>query len=225
MKHELSQPQLAEQIGIEQSYLSKLENDKALPSNDILRALLQVFDMRLDQFVRLAETSENPQRLMQISDIDTWYKHRQLQAIRQQRSFVYTCSFLIVMGISLFYAGISKKVFSEYQYEYVSSGVVKPGEPDDILESWDNRIDKSDRDVFRKRKLEMQQRRAIEYRLISTFRGRTFIDPVEGGRRLFRFEQEQQVIRPVNAWLELIGVFIFSAGILGFVLESKFFAK
>ncbi|MBM7071474.1 helix-turn-helix transcriptional regulator [Shewanella sp. 202IG2-18] len=29
----LSQPEFAEQVGIEQSYLSKLENDKSLPSN------------------------------------------------------------------------------------------------------------------------------------------------------------------------------------------------
>ncbi|MCL1076679.1 XRE family transcriptional regulator [Parashewanella spongiae] len=36
----LSQPELAEKIGIEQSYLSKLENDKSLPSNEMLQAIL-----------------------------------------------------------------------------------------------------------------------------------------------------------------------------------------
>jgi len=34
----LTQPQLAEAIGIEQSYLSKLENDKSTPSADIFQA-------------------------------------------------------------------------------------------------------------------------------------------------------------------------------------------
>ena len=36
----LSQPEFAQQVGIEQSYLSKLENDKSIPSNEIFRALL-----------------------------------------------------------------------------------------------------------------------------------------------------------------------------------------
>jgi transcriptional regulator with XRE-family HTH domain len=34
-RHNLSQPELAEKIGSEQSYLSKLENDKYVPSNEI----------------------------------------------------------------------------------------------------------------------------------------------------------------------------------------------
>jgi transcriptional regulator with XRE-family HTH domain len=35
----LTQPQLAQLIGIEQSYLSKLENDKSIPSADIFQAI------------------------------------------------------------------------------------------------------------------------------------------------------------------------------------------
>ena len=41
---QLSQPQLAEQIGIKQSYLSKLENDKSLPSNEVFRRLLNALN-------------------------------------------------------------------------------------------------------------------------------------------------------------------------------------
>ena len=40
---DLSQPDLANIAGIEQSYLSKLENDKSIPSNDISRKLLLHF--------------------------------------------------------------------------------------------------------------------------------------------------------------------------------------
>ena len=39
----LTQPQLAQAIGIEQSYLSKLENDKSVPSADIFQAILKAF--------------------------------------------------------------------------------------------------------------------------------------------------------------------------------------
>ena len=37
----LTQPQLADAIGIEQSYLSKLENDKSTPSAEIFQAILK----------------------------------------------------------------------------------------------------------------------------------------------------------------------------------------
>ena len=43
----LSQPDLANLAGIEQSYLSKLENDKSMPSNEIFRKLLAAFNLSL----------------------------------------------------------------------------------------------------------------------------------------------------------------------------------
>lgn len=46
-----SQPELAELAGIEQSYLSKLENDKSLPSNEVLRKLLKAFSLSVAQLL------------------------------------------------------------------------------------------------------------------------------------------------------------------------------
>jgi hypothetical protein len=35
--------------------------------------------------------------------------------------------------------------------------------------------------------------------------------------------REKQVKREVNAWLQVFGVLLFSAGIMGFVLERRLF--
>lgn len=43
----LSQPEFAEQVGIEQSYLSKLENDKSVPSNDTFRSILTALNLTI----------------------------------------------------------------------------------------------------------------------------------------------------------------------------------
>ncbi len=48
---DLTQPELAEAMGIEQSYLSKLENDKSLPSNDVLNRILDVFGLEIGDLV------------------------------------------------------------------------------------------------------------------------------------------------------------------------------
>ena len=47
----LTQPQLAEAIGIEQSYLSKLENDKSIPSADIFQAILKALSVDVGHFL------------------------------------------------------------------------------------------------------------------------------------------------------------------------------
>ena len=41
---ELTQPELAHKAGIEQSYLSKLENDKAIPSFDIINRVAMALE-------------------------------------------------------------------------------------------------------------------------------------------------------------------------------------
>ena len=43
------QPEAAQQIAIEQSYLSKLENNKAVPSTDIFQRLQQVYGFTVEQ--------------------------------------------------------------------------------------------------------------------------------------------------------------------------------
>jgi hypothetical protein len=44
-----------------------------------------------------------------------------------------------------------------------------------------------------------------------------------GGYRNYRLIKEKELKRQVNAWLQVFGVFLFSAGIMGFVLERRLF--
>ena len=48
---EMSQPDLAQLIGIEQSYLSKLENDKAFPSDEMFNQILKVSENQFKFFL------------------------------------------------------------------------------------------------------------------------------------------------------------------------------
>jgi transcriptional regulator with XRE-family HTH domain len=72
-EHNLSQPELAEKIGIEQSYLSKLENDKSVPSNEIFNNILQAFGLTLDQFVSEFTQGAELDRLKQIPDVQHYF--------------------------------------------------------------------------------------------------------------------------------------------------------
>ena len=54
-------------------------------------------------------------------------------------------------------------------------------------------------------------------------KGRSFVLQDDGGRRLYYFRAEVQAPRLINAWLQVIGVFLFCAGFMGFYLERRFF--
>ena len=76
----VSQPDLAALAGIEQSYLSKIENDKCLPSNDIFRALLSALDTDIDVFLAQLSEGEQRQAAQKISDIEQRFKAQQVRS-------------------------------------------------------------------------------------------------------------------------------------------------
>ena len=113
----LSQPELAELAGIEQSYLSKLENDKSLPSNEVLRKLLSAFSLSVAQLLESLDKSYIKNNLLVISDIEQLYQQASTKQLSQQRNLLYMASSLIVLAVTLFYVGYSKQVFNERLYE------------------------------------------------------------------------------------------------------------
>jgi transcriptional regulator with XRE-family HTH domain len=87
-EHNLSQPELAEKIGIEQSYLSKLENAKSIPSNDIFNNMLLAFSLSLEQFVSGFSQGTELERLRQIPDVDHYFSSQKSHNQNNKRRFL-----------------------------------------------------------------------------------------------------------------------------------------
>lgn len=136
VEHNLSQPELAEKIGIEQSYLSKLENDKSVPSNDIFNNMLVAFSLSLEQFVSGFSQGSELERLKQIPDVEHYFFSQKKHNQNNQRRFLYLSSLLIVLATTLFYVGFSKQLFSEVQFQYESDGVIFEEEPANVFFRW-----------------------------------------------------------------------------------------
>lgn len=226
----LSQPELAELAGIEQSYLSKLENDKSLPSNEVFRKLLSAFSLTAEQLIEPLEKSYIKKNLLVIADIEQLYQQASVKQLKLQRNLLYIASTLIVFAVTLFYVGYSKQVFNENLYEYRSYGVVLVGEPSDIFQNWHALINIKDRnekdEIMRQQKVVMAQRSDILVKLIPENKGYYFEMPVEGGSRLFqrsKHDMPLQQPRAINAWLQVLGVLLLVSGIMGFVLERRLF--
>jgi len=225
-EHNLSQPELAEKIGIEQSYLSKLENDKSVPSNDIFNNILQAFSLTLQQFVNGFSQGVELERLRQIPDIEHYLSSQQKHNQNNQRRCLYLSSLLIVLATTLFYVGYSKQLFSETQFQYESEGIIFEEEPANVFHRWRDLLtleQKHDRELVALKAMEMAKR--VDENTISVFEhtGPYFRLETLGGYRHYRLANEKHVKRAVNAWLQVFGVFLFSAGIMGFVLERRLF--
>ncbi|MEP1446728.1 MAG: helix-turn-helix transcriptional regulator [Paraglaciecola sp.] len=225
-EHNLSQPELAEKIGIEQSYLSKLENDKSVPSNDIFKQILQAFSITLEQFVSDIKQAVELERLKQIPDVERFLSNQKKLNQNNQRRFLYISSFLIVLATTLFYVGYSKQLFSEVQFQYESDGVLKEGEPVNALRQWQSLLtfeQRKDRSFAGQKQVETSMR--INEKVLSFFehQGPYFRVDSKDGYRHYRLMNTKEVSRPVNAWLQVLGVFLFSAGLMGFVLERRLF--
>ncbi|GAC17567.1 helix-turn-helix domain-containing protein [Paraglaciecola arctica] len=225
-EHNLSQPELADKIGIEQSYLSKLENDKSIPSNDIFNNILNAFGLTLEQFVSDLSQDAELLRIRQIPDVDHYFSSLQKHNQNNQRRFLYLSSLLIVLATTIFYVGYSKQLFSEIQFQYESRLVILDNEPVDVLTRWRSYLmpaEERDYELIARKKMQMAKR--VDAKTISVFKhaGPYFRLDTEGGYRHYRLAREKQVKRAVNAWLQVLGVFLFSAGIIGFVLERRLF--
>jgi transcriptional regulator with XRE-family HTH domain len=223
----LSQPELAELANIEQSYLSKLENDKSLPSNEVFRKLLRAFSLSVAQLLEPLDTSYIKNNLLVISDIEQLYQQASAKKLNQQRNLLYIASSLIVVAVTLFYIGYAKQVFNETIYEYSSKGVVLAGEPSNIFRYWRDLIDSKDRnekdEKMRQMKVTMAQRSDVLIKMTFENKGYSFEEEVEGGRRFFRKTKHEKQLRAINAWLQVLGVLLFSCGIMGFILERRLF--
>lgn len=226
----LSQPELAELAGIEQSYLSKLENDKSLPSNEVFRKLLNAFSLSVAELLAPLETHYIKNNLLVISDIEQLYQQASTKQLNQQRKLLYMASSLIVLAITFFYIGYAKQVFNETLYEYSSDGVILAGEPNNVFWRWRDLIDIKDRNEknakVRQLKIVMAQRSDVLVQLMPENKGTYFEELVDGGRRFFQKSQNIlpiKVPQPVNAWLQVLGVFLFASGIMMFVLERRLF--
>ncbi|KGJ97384.1 helix-turn-helix domain-containing protein [Colwellia psychrerythraea] len=226
----LSQPELAELAGIEQSYLSKLENDKSLPSSEVLGKLLRAFSLSVAQLLESLDENYIKNNLLVINDIEKLYQQASTKQLNRQRNFLYIASTFIVLAVTLFYIGYTKQVFNETLYEYRSDGVVLAGEPSDIFWKWRELIDIKDRnekdEKTRQLKIVMAQRSDVLVKLIPQNKGYYFEEAVAGGRRLFTKAKHDLPIkqpRAINAWLQVIGVMLLISGIMGFVLERRLF--
>jgi len=226
----LTQPQLAEAIGIEQSYLSKLENDKSIPSADIFQAILKSLSVDVGSFLEGIDEKIIHRQLRQIPEVANYVNAGVAYKIHNIKKWLFGSAAACVIGLTLIVAGEKNLMFPSAQYNYTSLGVVLPNEPADILEPFnfgqllDRKVNANiiSREEAAKLMYDFEnERRRPSFQLTDRYQGRFFVVPVEGGSRTYKLTDTVVVQSAGNRYLVLLGSLFTIAGIFGFFVEFR----
>ena len=223
----LTQPQLAQLIGIEQSYLSKLENDKSVPSADIFQAILKAFSVDVATFLEGVDEKQIHRDLRQVPEVSNHLNAQVHTKIHRIKTWLFASGIALALGLTLGIAGMRGLLFSNTQFNYESPGILLPGESTDFFETYGGVLFQQEQagvitDKERaQRTLEINRRRVHDYRLLDDYRGKAFTEEVPGGQRTWFFQRTSDFRRPENRWLMLAGVLFTFGGITGFIVEAR----
>ncbi len=213
----LTQPELAQAAGIEQSYLSKLENDKGSPSFEVISKLAAALSIDAMSLIESLDESYIKESLAHIPEIAAKATEIRITKQQKEKRLYVQAAFMIVFGIATVLLGGSKAVFSNYTYEYYSFGVLKEGEP---LGQFTTRhlmvIGESPQE--REKRLIGNRDRIDEVHLVMPdYLGEQFVQSVADGRRIYRLENTIKASHHYNDLVLVLGVIFIMLG--GFTMH------
>ncbi|MCZ6536688.1 MAG: helix-turn-helix transcriptional regulator [Gammaproteobacteria bacterium] len=218
-----TQPELADAIGIEQSYLSKLENERSMPSGNTLSRILEVFEIEIGELLcELDQRTKN--QLRQLPQVADFLTREKSMMIQNRRRWLIVSVTLISIGVALIYGGRVHLFFPDNVYQYVSRGIVLEGEPKEIFEKSRTYLSGSalqNRDEAQNYLDAIKARVNEHYVLASEYRGTIYNLPVDGGSRTYYFDGERQIDPWQSKFLVFIGVLLGMFGLAGIVMERK----
>ena len=224
----LTQPQLAEAIGIEQSYLSKLENDKSIPSAETFQAILKALAVDVGSMLDNIDKKLIHSQLRQIPEVAHYLHASMTCEIHNIKKWLFASATACAFGLCLIVSGYMGFIFSNVHYSYYSEGVVKNNEPADIFLRYHQiyayqkgaGVISDAQESTLSAEIESTRRRP-EYVDQPAFRGESFTRDVAGGFRQYALRNTNLARRMENNLLMFLGTLLAFAGLFGFVVEYR----
>lgn len=211
----LTQPELAEKAQIEQSYLSKLENEKGTPSFEVIEKIANAFDLTGMVLIESLDVSYVQEQLTHIPEIAVQAAEKSRLKEEKIKKWYLQGILLIVCGIAVFFIGDRGILFSQNLYEYSSAGEIYVREPlERYKTSRISLINESheERDI----RIQENRKRLNEVQLKESFyRGESFVESYGSQRRYFELEGDRfntRIYPKSNDVIALFGIMSFISG-------------
>ena len=224
----LTQPQFAQAAGIEQSYLSKLENDKSVPSAEMFTTILAGLGMDEASFLKEVDKDVLATTLRHIPAVSRFSANAVVAQVNDTKKWLYGSALAWVLGFALMLAASDGIFFSNRLYKYESPGVILPGEAENIFEKHKEiqllrmqaRI--ISYEEMAKALQEFQSSRARPLIVESpTYRGTLYVEKADNGHRRFDLRHTEYVQAAGNRLLQYLGAIVFVCGFAGLFIEWR----
>jgi len=224
----LTQPQFAQLAGIEQSYLSKLENDKSVPSAEMFSTILAGLGMDEASFLKEVDKEVLSTTLGHIPAVVQFNSAVAVAQVRDSRKWLFGSGAAWILGFALMLAANDGIFFSNKLYKYTSPGVILAGEPENIFNKQQEILSLKlgaqaiTYQEMSKQMADFQANRAkpttVEW---PDSRGTVYVEPAENGRRRFDLVHTEHLQAPANRNLQFVGAIVFACGFVGLFLEWR----
>ena len=214
-----TQPDAAAKIGIEQSYLSKLETGKSVPSDDIFNKMKAVYEIDLDDMAESVIESDLI-KLNEVKSIKATVHAIEKKRVTATRSWLVAgLLFLILGGSFLGAVSIPGKFVNEYSY--LSQGILLPGEEPSVFSN-NHKYTKYISGLSTDERGKFIQRIKPKYKTYTTSRGASFLETDTDGLRYYELKYNDAVISTRFPRWFVIPAFAFLIGGLGcFFIATK----
>lgn len=216
-----TQPDIAGEIGIEQSYLSKLESGKSIPSNDVFDKLREVYGFNIEELVKALSPKELD-RLKDIGAIQQAYNIQSKNKLTASRAWSVSGLVMLVLGTGLLAISILPDRSPE-TFIYRSQGILEKNEE---LNAYD--IIKLDIQLLGSDASRLAERTQMLSRLdqadvtTNQYKGDGYVVNHEQGRRYFELIGKKTSTRnDWNRWLFVPALMLLVGGIGSFFLASR----
>ena len=201
-----TQPDAANQIGIEQSYLSKLETGKSLPSSEVFEKLVKAYTIDVDHMTA-SITSSDLRKLTDIRAVRSSLLNHQAQSRRDIRNWLIASAACWVLGGASLGLSLLGKDMREERYHFRSYGVLNPEEPLSAFNVLTKTKSFAGSNVEQRRAAFEAEQSAMAQRVDEVFVSRlggpseNYVLDTESGRRYFELvDSERVTLRSPLRW-------------------------
>ena len=214
----LTQPELATKANIEQSYLSKLENDKGSPSFEVIDKIANALNYEAMAFIESLDSNYVRDNLAHLPEVAEKYTEMRIAKSQKLKNRYIMGSLMIVFGIALVFMGASKALFPNSIYEYESIGEINKNETlKQYISSPIRMIDENGKE-FRKRLHDNRSRINEVYKLSDEYLGESFIENISPEkRRVYELKSSAKRYSNYNDIFIVLGLILIVGG--GFTMN------
>lgn len=224
----LTQPQFAQAAGIEQSYLSKLENDKSVPSAEMFTTILAGLGMDAATFLSEVDREVQETTLRHIPAVTRFSTNVATEQVKDTKRWLYGSAAAWVLGFAMMLAANDGLFFSNKLYKYESPGVVLPGEAENIFTSYRELFGiRMAAKVMTPEEAMTAQAEFLANRVrpltveTPVNRGTVYVEPAGSGHRTFELRHTEHIQAPGNRILQTLGGIVLFSGFVGLFIEWR----